>query len=324
MTIFGLILAKPEKHRMPAVDAVCPVKPLSRIAASDVITCGYLVIIGVLATVFAERIPQWWWYPVMHAVLVLGLSVFLWKLPPAPRGWMLFVRWWYPAFLIPPIFSELPYLVHPVNPHDMDAQLTAVDFALFGVHPTLWLEAITVPWLTESMQLAYMTFYFLPFVLCVPLYRRRRLLAFRVALCALLLTYYASYLLYFVTPARGPRFYLASLQTLPLTGVWLTAPLQAGLDVLEGVQRDAFPSGHTAIACVVLALAMRYQRRQVPVLLVVVASLVMSTVYLRYHYVIDVIAGGLLAVLCLGVTYCLYREPETRYTALALSTQRSK
>jgi membrane-associated phospholipid phosphatase len=304
---------------MPEADP-CPAKPLSRVAAPDVITCGYLVIIGLLATVFAERIPQWWWYPLAHAMLVLALGIFLLRLSPIPTGWVRFLRWWYPALLIPFIFNELQYLVHPINPVDIDAQLMAIDYALFGVHPTVWFERFTVPWLSEYMQLAYVTFYFLPFILCTPLYRQGQFLAFRVSLCALLLGYYVSYLLYFLTPARGPRFYLAAYHTLPLTGLWLTTPLQATLDALEGIQRDAFPSGHTAIAIIVLAMVARYRRRLFYPLLVITVSLMISTVYLRYHYVIDVIAGVLLAVWCLGVTFWLYREHAERYPALALST----
>jgi membrane-associated phospholipid phosphatase len=318
------MLVTPERHRMPEADIACPYKPLSRVAAPDVITCGYLTIIGLLVTVFAERIPHWWWYPLTHLMLILALGIFLLKIPPRPTGWVLFIRWWYPALLIPPIFSELQSLVHPINPGDIDAQLIALDWALFGVHPTVWLERVTVPWLTEYMQLAYATFYFLPFALCAPLYRQGQFMAFRVSLCALLLTYYVSYLLYFVTPAMGPRFYLAEYQTLPLVGLWLTAPLQAILDGLEGIQRDAFPSGHTAIALIVLAMAARDQRHRFYPLLGVTVSLVISTVYLRYHYVIDVIAGVILAVVCLGVTCWLYREQGERYTELVLSTHHSR
>ena len=332
MTTFGATLVGPQRHRMPeVVTSPAPQeqpssspRPLSRVAVADVLTCGYLALIGLLATVFAERIPQWWWYPLTHATIILAFAMFLFKLPPTPTGWVLFLRWWYPALLIPPIFTELARLVHPINPVDIDPQLIAIDYALFGVHPTVWLEHWTVLWLTEYMQLAYVTFYFLPFVLCAPLYRQGQLLAFRISLCALLLGYYVSYVLYFLTPARGPRFYLESYQTMPLTGLWLTAPVQAILDGLEGVQRDAFPSGHTAIAVIVLVMAARYQARLFYPLVVVCTSLVVSTVYLRYHYVIDVIAGVLLAGFCLGVTFWLYRERDEPYTALCLSTHSSK
>jgi membrane-associated phospholipid phosphatase len=67
-------------------------------------------------------------------------------------------------------------------------------------------------------------------------------------------------------------------------------------------------------------MAARYQRRLFYPLLMITVSLMISTVYLRYHYVIDVIAGVLLAVWCLGVTFWLYREHEECYPALALST----
>src|SRR5215831_19375442 len=106
MTTFGPIRMTPQRHRMPEADS-CPAKPLSRVAVPDVITCGYLVIIGLLATAFAERIPQWWRYPLAHAMLVLALGIFLLKLPPIPTGWVRFVRWWYPALLIPFLFNEL-------------------------------------------------------------------------------------------------------------------------------------------------------------------------------------------------------------------------
>lgn len=287
-----------------------PLHALPRLTASDVLTCGYLACIGLLASVFTARLPQWWWYSLTHTLVVLALLIFLWAIPAVPTGWVRWIRCWYPALFLPPIFSELEHLVHPINPVDIDVQLIAIDLAMFGVHPTVWLERYTVPWLTEYLQLAYISFYFLPFALCVPLYRRRDWHALHVAFCALLLTYYTSYLLYFLTPARGPRFYLATAQSLPLTGLWLTTPLQSVLDHLEGIQRDAFPSGHTAIALVVLAMAARYQRRGLVVFLVLAVSVIISTVYLRYHYAIDVIAGGFLAVLCLGVTYALY--PDAR------------
>jgi len=47
-------------------------------------------------------------------------------------------------------------------------------------------------------------------------------------------------------------------------------------------------------------------------------------VYLRYHYVIDVIAGLLLAVWCLGVTLWMYREHAEPYTTFLLPTHGSK
>jgi membrane-associated phospholipid phosphatase len=245
-------------------------------------------------------------------------------MPATPPSWLLFIRYWYPAVLIPPIFRELANLVHPINPVDIDPQLIAIDFALFGVHPTVWLEQVTVPWLTEYMQLAYVTYYFLPFIVAAPLYRQRQLRQFRMLLCALMLGYYGSYLLYFLTPARGPRFYLADAQTIPLQGWMFTSFCQRALDVLEGVQRDAFPSGHTAVALIALVMVARYRRHWSPILLITVVSLLISTVYLRYHYVIDVLAGILFAGACLGVTFWIYGTGRVETTAPPLAPVRQR
>jgi membrane-associated phospholipid phosphatase len=68
-------------------------------------------------------------------------------------------------------------------------------------------------------------------------------------------------------------------------------PVQKFLNYLEGIKRDAFPSGHTAIPLTVLYLAYKFRRRVFWFLLPVVSALIFSTVYCRYHYVVDVIAG---------------------------------
>jgi membrane-associated phospholipid phosphatase len=48
------------------------------------------------------------------------------------------------------------------------------------------------------------------------------------------------------------------------------------------------------IALTVLLLSWKFERKLFRVFLPVVAALVFSTVYLRYHYVVDVVAGVVL------------------------------
>lgn len=59
------------------------------------------------------------------------------------------------------------------------------------------------------------------------------------------------------------------------------------------------PSGHTQIALIVLFLAYWYERLVFYLLLPIISGLILSTVYLRYHYVVDLIAAGALAVGCM-------------------------
>ena len=66
--------------------------------------------------------------------------------------------------------------------------------------------------------------------------------------------------------------------------------------------RDAFPSGHAAVTLVVQWYAFRYFQRRGFWLLPLTVALLFSTVYLGYHYAVDILAGAVLAVFCIVVT----------------------
>ena len=59
--------------------------------------------------------------------------------------------------------------------------------------------------------------------------------------------------------------------------------------------RAAFPSLHAAVSLVALVYAWRYVRAWFWVLLPFCLGLWVSTIYLRHHYVVDLLAGWVLA-----------------------------
>ena len=64
-------------------------------------------------------------------------------------------------------------------------------------------------------------------------------------------------------------------------------------------QRDVFPSGHMMMTLVAVILAYRYELKVRHYVFCVGMLLIFATVYLRYHYFIDLVAGALLAFPCL-------------------------
>ncbi len=236
---------------------------------------------------------------IISALLLLNRS----RSENAVLKWL---RFWNPVIIIPINFSELHYLVHSVNPVDMDDLLIAIDRFLFGVDPTVWMERWLNPILTEYLQWIYVTFYFLPIILAIIVYRKNQMERFDFFIFVIVLGYYLSYIGYFLVPAIGPRFTLEHLQTVPLTGVWLTQGIRETLNALENIQRDAFPSGHTEMTFLTMIFAYKYSKRYFYVLLLIGNSLIFSTVYLRYHYVIDVFAGIFLAIVVVFIAKPLY------------------
>ena len=73
-------------------------------------------------------------------------------------------------------------------------------------------------------------------------------------------------------------------------------------------KNNVFPSGHVMVTCVCLLLAWSEDRRLFFWLLPVGLGVFVSTVYCRYHYVINVIAGLALALPMPALGNCLYRR----------------
>ena len=79
------------------------------------------------------------------------------------------------------------------------------------------------------------------------------------------------------------------------------------LDRAEGLTRDCFPSGHTELTLLVLYYARVFQKKVFWLLFPIGTGIIISTVYLRYHYLIDVVAGVLVAVVLIAIAKPVYR-----------------
>ncbi len=227
---------------------------------------------------------------------ILTLNILLWVLYP-PKGRVAqFVRQFYLVAYVPLFFTAMHYYIPAIHASDYDRLLVFLDYKLLGVHPTVYLEKIMTPWLTEYLQISYTAFYFCPAVVIVILFLKGNIQKLDYYLTLLAVAFFLSYIGYLLIPALGPRFYIAHLQTRPLEGMFLFNKIQHVLNELENIQWDAFPSGHTAIILLVLYFSFYFMRRFFYAMIPVSLSLIFSTVYLRYHYVVDVLGGIALTV----------------------------
>jgi membrane-associated phospholipid phosphatase len=210
------------------------------------------------------------------------------------KGWVLF-RDFLPILLIFEVYDGLGYMLHVINPADADSSLIRIDRLLFGVDPSVWLERFASPLLNDLMHLAYFSFYFLPILLGIIFWVKGKRGAFNRLVLGATGAFYLCYLGYILVPAVGPRFTLAPLYRLPLEGTAITDFVRGVVATAENLQWDCFPSGHTAVTLVVLWYAFREERTTSYLFLPISALLLLSTLYCRYHYGIDLIAGAAVA-----------------------------
>jgi membrane-associated phospholipid phosphatase len=220
------------------------------------------------------------------------------------------IHYYYVVPLIFLTFKEVYVIISSIHSVDYDNLLISIDRFIFGTDPTVFLYQFANPILTEILQIAYGTFFFLPIILAIEFQIKKDYNKFNFIVFSVVLGFFLSYLGYLIFPAVGPRFTLHDFEmtNIELPGLFLTNFLReivnAGesipsgtLNPIEVVQRDVFPSGHTQMTLIVMFLAVKLKSKNKIFFLVDGTLLIFATVYMRYHYVVDLIGGLIFMIL---------------------------
>ncbi|HEC96641.1 MAG TPA: phosphatase PAP2 family protein [Nitrospirae bacterium] len=271
-----------------------------RVRPADAVTVIFVSLFALLTVIYYGSIASAGKLLVTY-ISLLSLQLILIRYSPERGVLKFFHDIVFPVIAVFLVFNSMTELVPGVNPGDIDFMLIRADYWLLGVYPTVWLERIVNPYLTEILQLSYTSYYFLPLILGIALKIKKKETGFDESLTLILLCFYLSYVGYILFPALGPRYTMNHLQSIPLKGTPLSEKIYSILNSIEGIKRDAFPSGHTAVTLVVLSLAFRYEKRLFYIYLPITVLLLFATVYCRYHYVVDVLGGVVLYVVTMIV-----------------------
>jgi membrane-associated phospholipid phosphatase len=267
-----------------------------RIRPTEAIHFAALFLLAVLTLIFWRNLEDPGGMLLAYGGLALALVPIVYlsrrqdRLPPA----VLLLLDFYPAAFVPTVFNTLSPLITATRGGARDDLLIAADRAIFGVDVTVWMEQFTRPWLNDLLYTFYATYYFIALIPGLILWFRDRAAARRFVF-TLMLVYYVSYAGYFTIPALGPRFAQADLYMKSLTETPISRVINDTINHLEKTKLDVFPSGHTMISMAVLIVMWKRARDVFWAILPITTLLIVATVYCRFHYVVDLIAGVALA-----------------------------
>ncbi len=294
---------------------------LKYLRAVDFVVVVFAGLLSIVNLVFINRIDNWSIHITLNVLTALFVIVIAYFDKYKPGIWITQIHYWYPVPLIFLCFKELYFMVKPIHGVDYDQILINIDRFIFGGDPTHYLFTIANPVLTELLQIVYATFFFLPVILGVNLLLKGMEKEFHFTTYSIVLGFFLSYIGYLLVPAIGPRFTLHDFAATnyELPGLFLTNYLReivnagesipAGtINPIEVVQRDVFPSGHTQMTLIVMYLSVKFRLRSRYFFLVNGSLLIFSTVYLRYHYFIDLVGGTLFMVLTMVMGKWLYNK----------------
>jgi len=231
-------------------------------------------------------------------LLLLNLFVIVWcRQRETHLRWQ--VRLWFYPVAMNAVFFTMNSAVLKVTPHKFDGALADFDRMLFGTTLSLRAQAIATPALTEILSFCYLLFF--PYMIVSWFYYARRgLPLLRKLMVGMFTIYGLGFLGYSLVPAGGPHLALRDEFTVPLAG-WAITKFNNFIVANGSNGVDVFPSLHCAISCFLLFFDREHARWRYWLYLVPCIGLWLATIYLRYHYLVDVIAGFALAAFALWV-----------------------
>jgi membrane-associated phospholipid phosphatase len=204
------------------------------------------------------------------------------------------VRNWHPLVLFPFLFKEVEPLASAIGDWRLTSTIPAIEARLFAGQPSLYLsQRLAFVPLSEFLHLCY-----LAYVIVIPAvagywYVTGRRDAFGELMLMLSVAMFGSYLFFILLPVDSP-YYLTARLAPPLSDHFFFG-LVHQVSARGGARGGAFPSAHASGALVVFLVAWRHQRRLAFLLAPIIGGVVMATVYGRFHYALDSIAGLLVA-----------------------------
>jgi hypothetical protein len=200
------------------------------------------------------------------------------------------------------LYATLGHVAFLAIPWSADPWLDAADRALFlGRSPSLLLAPLGVTRWAEILSVFYAAFipylYLSIFLGLIGRPERERN-EFVIGFATL---YALSFLGYLFLPARGPIVELAGLFPVPVEGGTFHRLVLRSVDAAGG-PHGAFPSLHVGASSYAVLFDLRHcNTLRALIYAPLLVLIVLATLVLRYHYLVDLVAGFALALLASGV-----------------------
>ncbi len=266
----------------------------------DYFVLAYNAILAVSVVLFRDNVSYWQ----VHLGFNLAVIVFVVYLTTRPLDpdslLMKSIRRWYFLILLLNIYEQTGGLVFLYVPEWLDNNLAALEYKIFGIHPTIYLQKFNLPALNEYFMFGYFAYFFLILSYAISLIVRRMFYELDMFVTAVSLTFLTCFILFYFAPIAGPRFLFSEIYDEGLRGYFFV-PLVDFVIRHGAAEGGSMPSSHTAAAIVILVHAWRYSRRIAVVFTPIIFGLVVGTFWGRFHFISDTIIGLFVAIICIIV-----------------------
>ena len=260
---------------------------MPRFRRSEFVLAAYFTYAAVVACSLHLAAPIALTTVCVNAVVLAALFGFA-SAKQAP--WISAARDFFPLPLVLLAYREMGWFARPITEHSLEQGWLAIDHA---VVPTLrWLVELAGPVFPSILEIAYSLATPTPMLCIAILYATGNQQRMDRFWFSFLVGAFTSYALFPYFPSEPPRT-IFPLDNLPS---YHTVFRQLNLEILgtHGIHTSVFPSAHVSAefgAAIGMYNALAERRWAWGTFVVLACLITVATVYGRYHYAVDAIAG---------------------------------
>ena len=273
----------------------------------DIIFLIYLVISTVLLVLNSDSIVQLSTFIWVRLSIVLSIIALIYAAKKNNNPLFSLVRLSYPLILSGYFYSETVFY-NNLFFQNIDPFLVKIESAIFGMQPSLEFSAYLPDKLfSELMYFAYFFFYVLILSFTLYMFIKRRNYFNKVTF-QLIFSSYIFYLIFCFIPSAGPQFYFTYPEN-QLPKAFFFDHVMHFIQRVAEQPTGAFPSSHVGISLIILMISKKNAPEFYSKVWPLVLILILSTVYIKAHYAVDIIGGLIIAPFILYLSDFLYQLP---------------
>lgn len=277
---------------------------MKRLSPLDIGTIFYVLFSTIFICINAPSIKDTWTHFALRIVVICLIFTQIWLTEKFPNKILLLLKNTYPLFFLNYFYAETALIKNIIFHTDLDVYILQIDQWLYGCQPALeFSKLMPQAWFNECMFMSYFSYYLLTGVVCISIYFEKEAESYRT-IFIIIISFYLYYILYIIFPVVGPQYYFNVTAYQP-EHPYLFGKIMCFLHTMERAT-GAFPSSHVGMALVFSYIFFKHVKKLFFITLPFIIGICFATIYLKEHYVVDVIVGLLSAPLFIILSGSIY------------------
>lgn len=284
------------------------IKDKKILTPTEFIAVCYILLTTCYILIFFNKIEN---APVrlLFRVLFLAEMFFMaWLAKKIDNKTVKLIRYAFPIALILFWYPETAFFNDCLFPK-LDKYFAATEEYIFGCQPSLMFSQIFHGRIiSEIMAFGYFSFYLTIAFTVFYFFRYDKKIYEKISFI-IMFSFFIFYLIFILLPVEGPQFYFTCNK---VPEGFLFYKILAIAQFYGERGTGAFPSSHIGMSLIFLFIFFKYQRNIFYILLTIFVILALSTIYIKAHYIIDVIGGFIVAPVFYWASCKVFKKLEYR------------